>query len=81
MNGALSMSLSGRQQTLGDSNETESRFVRYCRKETTTMIILMLAAAMMIAMLIATAFGLHEESNRLRGEAKIRKTMPFGRRS
>lgn len=44
------------------------------------MIILMLAAAMMIAMLIATAFGLHEESNRIREEAKIRKTMPFGSR-
>ena len=42
------------------------------------MIILMLAAAMMIAMLIATAFGLHEESNRIREEARIRKTMPFG---
>ena len=45
------------------------------------MIILMLAAAMMIAMLIATAFGIHEETNRMRGEARIRKTMPFGNRS
>ena len=44
------------------------------------MIILMLAAAMMIAMLVATAFGIHEEGNRVRQEAKIKKTTPFGRR-
>ena len=69
-----------RSKFSGNSNETESRFVRYCRKETTIMIILMLAAAMMIAMLIATAFGIHEETNRMRGEARIRKTMPFGNR-
>lgn len=60
--------------------ETEIGLVRYWRKETTAMIILMLAAAMMIAMLVATAFGIHEESNRLRQEAKIKATTPFGRR-
>nr|WP_295467260.1 hypothetical protein [Mesorhizobium sp.] len=42
------------------------------------MIILMLAAAMTIAMLIATAFGFHEESRRARQEQKIRSTRPFG---
>lgn len=42
------------------------------------MIILMLAAAMTIAMLIATAFGIHEESRRAQQEQKIRSTRTFG---
>lgn len=42
------------------------------------MVILMLAAAMMIAMLIATAFGLHAETNRIRQEAKMKDLAPFG---
>ncbi|MCR5859633.1 hypothetical protein [Mesorhizobium sp. J428] len=42
------------------------------------MIILMLAAAMTIAMLIATAFGIHEESRRAHQERNIRSTRPFG---
>ena len=37
-------------------------------------------AAMMIAMLVATAFGIHEETSRIRQEAKIKATAPFGRR-
>ena len=41
------------------------------------MIILMLAAAMMIAMLIATAFGLQEESRRLRQEQRIEQRNIF----
>jgi hypothetical protein len=41
------------------------------------MIILMLAAAMMIAMLIATAFGLQEESRRDRQEQRIEKRHLF----
>jgi len=42
------------------------------------MTILMLAAAMMIAMLIATAFGIHEETRRVREEQKIRSARRFG---
>lgn len=35
------------------------------------MIILMLAAAMTIAMLIATVFGMHEESRRINQQEQI----------
>lgn len=41
------------------------------------MIILMLAAAMMIAMLIATAFGIHEETRRHRQEQRIERRHLF----
>lgn len=44
------------------------------------MIILMLAAAMTIAMLIATAFGIHEESRRIRLEERARLGNRFGMR-
>jgi len=44
------------------------------------MMIFMLAAAMMIAMLIATVFGLHQESQRIRQEARIRSSDRFGLR-
>lgn len=44
------------------------------------MIVLMLAALMMIAMLIATAFGLQEESRRLRQEQRIDRRHPFNLR-
>lgn len=80
MNAPLSVASTAQDQIPGTQDETERRFVRYCRKENSAMIILMLAAAMMIAMLIATAFGIHEESNRIRQEAKIRDTTLFGRR-
>ncbi len=42
------------------------------------MIILMLAAAMTIAMLIATAFGIHEESRRVQQRERIRSARRFG---
>ena len=42
------------------------------------MIILMLAAAMTIAMLIATAFGIHEESRRFQQKEQIRSARRFG---
>lgn len=41
-------------------------------KEMEIMLIFTLAAAMMIAMLIATAFGLHEESQRVKLENRVR---------
>ncbi len=44
------------------------------------MIILMLAAAMTVAMLIATAFGLHEEAQRTRVKVQARSTVGFGPR-
>ena len=42
------------------------------------MMIYMLAAAMTIAMLIATAFGLHQESERMRFQDKRIKGRGFG---
>jgi hypothetical protein len=44
------------------------------------MIIIMLAAAMTIAMLIATAFGLHEESQRSKEKVRVRASRGFGHR-
>lgn len=44
------------------------------------MMIFMLAAAMMVAMLIATAFGLHQESQRIKEEARIKSYDRFGLR-
>lgn len=44
------------------------------------MIIYMLAAAMTVAMLIATAFGIHEETQRLRSQQQKARTDRFGRR-
>ncbi|WP_170314682.1 hypothetical protein [Aquibium carbonis] len=41
------------------------------------MLITMLAAAMTIAMLIATAFGFYEESQRARQEARANNRNPF----
>jgi hypothetical protein len=43
------------------------------------MMIYMLAAAMTIAMLIATAFGLHQESERMRLKEKKTNLRGFGR--
>ena len=43
------------------------------------MMIYMLAAAMTIAMLIATAFGLHQETERLRLKEKKSSLRGFGR--
>jgi len=42
------------------------------------MIIYMLAAAMTVAMLIATAFGLHQETERMRLKEKQVKRDGFG---
>ncbi|MCO6050677.1 hypothetical protein NGM99_12885 [Mesorhizobium sp. RP14(2022)] len=44
------------------------------------MLIYLLAAAMTIAMLIATAFGLHQEAQKVRIEARRNRVNPFGRR-
>lgn len=38
------------------------------------MLIFTLAAAMTVAMLIATAVGLHEEANRIKLENRVRNT-------
>lgn len=43
------------------------------------MIIFMLAAAMTIAMLIATVFGLHEESQRVKQKVRNDSYRGFGR--
>ncbi|GLS29616.1 hypothetical protein SAMN04488498_111118 [Mesorhizobium albiziae] len=43
------------------------------------MMIFMLAAAMTIAMLIATAFGIHHEAQRVRMEDRDDRFTPFGR--
>lgn len=45
------------------------------------MIIFMLAAAMTIAMLIATVFGLHEESQRVKEKVRDGASRGFGSRS
>ena len=44
------------------------------------MMILMLATAMTVAMLIATAFGLHQETERMRLQEKRSKFQGFGLR-
>lgn len=46
------------------------------------MLITMLATAMMVAMLIATAFGFYEESQRTKQEVRATRKNPFtiGRR-
>jgi hypothetical protein len=46
-------------------------------KETTVMMIFTLAFAMTVAMLIATAFGLHEEAQRVKLENKVRRRDGF----
>ena len=45
------------------------------------MLIYLLAAAMTIAMLIATAFGLHQEAEKVRLEQRRGQSGPFGRRT
>lgn len=45
------------------------------------MMIYMLAAAMTVAMLIATAFGLHQESQRVRAKVNSKRLVGFGYRS
>ncbi|TJW30640.1 MAG: hypothetical protein E5V49_18890, partial [Mesorhizobium sp.] len=42
------------------------------------MLIYMLATAMTIAMLIATVFGLHQEAQRVRIKANIKRFEGFG---
>jgi hypothetical protein len=42
------------------------------------MIIYMLAAAMTVAMLIATVFGLHQETERVKLRARATRTRGFG---
>jgi hypothetical protein len=59
-------------------NETECVFARYIRQGDNAMIILMLAAAMTIAMLIATAFGLQEETRRRHQEERVKSVRRFG---
>ena len=44
------------------------------------MIIYMLAAAMTVAMLIATAFGIHQESQRMRYQEQKIRSNGFGQR-
>jgi len=44
------------------------------------MLIYLLAAAMMIAMLVATALGLHQEAQRVKVEARRDRVHRFGSR-
>ncbi|MEI9421703.1 hypothetical protein O7A70_11040 [Mesorhizobium sp. Cs1299R1N1] len=44
------------------------------------MLIYMLATAMTVAMLIATVFGLHQEAQRIRVKATIKRFEGFGSR-
>lgn len=44
------------------------------------MLIFMLAAAMTLAMLIATAFGIREEAQRVELKNRVRDTRPFPHR-
>lgn len=46
-------------------------------QENTQMLIYMLATAMTIVMLIATAFGLHQEAGRVRVKANTRRLEGF----
>lgn len=47
-------------------------------QETTTMMFYMLATAMTVAMLIATAVGLHRETQRLRHQEQKVRSKHFG---
>jgi hypothetical protein len=51
--------------------------LRYSAKGDNAMMIFMLAAAMTLAMLIATAFGLHQESQRVRLRQRARDKNPY----
>ncbi len=44
------------------------------------MLIYLLATAMMIAMLIATAFSLHQEAERVKLESRVNRALSFARR-
>lgn len=43
------------------------------------MLIFTLAAAMTLAMLIATAFSLHQEAQRVKAESRARRDHPYRR--
>jgi hypothetical protein len=49
-------------------------------QENRTMMIFMLAAAMTVAMLIATAFGIHYEAQRVRMDDRNDRFTPYCRR-
>ena len=60
--------------------ETNPGFARYWLQEIKVMMIYMLAIAMTLAMLIATAFGLHQEAERMRLQEKRINFRGFGPR-
>jgi hypothetical protein len=78
VNDRLRSGSSRSRQCAWQDDETETVLARYRRQGDRAMIILMLAAAMTIAMLIATAFGIHEESRRVQQEQRIRSARRFG---
>jgi hypothetical protein len=57
--------------------QPKRRFARYWTKGDSTMMIFMLAAAMTLAMLIATAFALHNEAQHVKLEARRRDTRRY----
>jgi hypothetical protein len=66
MNGEASNASELMRQSFLILDETKSSVIRCWGKEYRTMMIIMLAAAMTLAMLIATAFGLHQEAEKVR---------------
>jgi hypothetical protein len=78
MNEPVSIASSRSRQCARRQDETECDFARYIAQGDHAMIILMLAAAMTIAMLIATAFGLQEETRRRHQEERVKSVRRFG---
>jgi hypothetical protein len=79
MNDPISIGSSRFRQCGGNRCETISNQARFLgRPGDEPMLIIMLAAAMTIAMLIATAFGLHQEAERVRAENRRNRTNRFG---
>jgi uncharacterized membrane protein YciS (DUF1049 family) len=51
---------------------------RFLSQRRSAMLLILMSAAMMVGMLIATAFTMHQEAQRRRIEARIRRSTPFG---
>jgi hypothetical protein len=61
--------------------ETKQRLVRCFQQENSAMMIYMLAAAMTLAMLVATAFSLHQEAHRVRTKVQTARVQLPGWRN
>ena len=76
MNAVISPNSSQMPHKFSTLRETLKCFMRYDRSEDRTMIF-MLALAMMVTMLIATAFALLNETDRVRAKVKDDKANKF----